>query len=767
MIEELDAAMRRLLDSCAADAAVVWAARPTEPEGLVVRACPPGILPADARWPTNGYDPTVISAALSTRLPSEPSVVRTVPLSGTLRLLVAWCGTPPAGCPDERLVGEIGWLSQLVAEKHSEHDEMSRQAVLLDGLDVGLVSVDNDYDFAHINETAARFLGVPPGSTTATAFGAALKVLARRAVNTAEVLSEISRMAADPSAELKATWEFPDAPTHLGAVSKPAPYPWFDGRIWAFYDNSMLADALEAANRAHALVRTSADAILDPQVLIEAVRSDGQVVDLVYRDVNLATCEYLSLSRDELVGHSLLETLPNLDGSGLREIYIRCAETGEPVVLDGFPYQNEILDDLRYYDIRAAQVEPGFISLTWRDVTERSELTRRIAISEKRFRLLAENMADVVVRLRDGRISWVSNSVEDALGLPPGRFIGQRMADFVPPSDRADYARRAAEVERGETSIGRARILDTDGRQRWIHLHVKPFHEADGTPNGAVASFRVIDDEVAAEARAREQIAEWDARNRSLTLRLQAQTLRLTSELKSAARYVASILPGDLDGRVRVSSRYTPSSELAGDSYDYRWIDDDHLVVYLIDVSGHGVEPAMVSVSVHNTLRSGTLDHDTLLHPDRTLTELNRLFQMDDHGGNYFTIWYGVYQASTRTLRYAGAGHPPALVLTPGSSAVTELPSDAIPVGMQAEVDFRTHNFPVPPGADVLIYSDGAFEVDLPGGGQGSLDEFIDFYARTAASPDWTLDLLVDGLQNRSESGVFNDDCTLVRLSIP
>ncbi len=70
------------------------------------------------------------------------------------------------------------------------------------------------------------------------------------------------------------------------------------GRIWAFYDNSMLADAMEAANRANALIRTSADAILDPQVLVEAIRADGRVVDLVYRDVNRATCEYLGMSRE-------------------------------------------------------------------------------------------------------------------------------------------------------------------------------------------------------------------------------------------------------------------------------------------------------------------------------------------------------------------------------------------------------------------------------------------------------------------------------------
>jgi serine phosphatase RsbU (regulator of sigma subunit) len=178
------------------------------------------------------------------------------------------------------------------------------------------------------------------------------------------------------------------------------------------------------------------------------------------------------------------------------------------------------------------------------------------------------------------------------------------------------------------------------------------------------------------------------------------------------------------------------------------------------------VEPAMVSVSVHNTLRSGTVDHDTLLHPDRALTELNRLFRMEDHGGNYFTIWYGVYQASTRTLRYSGGGHPPALVLDPDSSVITELPSDAVPVGIQTEVDFQTHSFAVPPGADILIYSDGAFELNLVDGGQGSLAEFIELYARTAESPGWTLNSLITELQNRSESGLFDDDCTLVRLSI-
>lgn len=240
---------------------------------------------------------------------------------------------------------------------------------------------------------------------------------------------------------------------------------------------------------------------------------------------------------------------------------------------------------------------------------------------------------------------------------------------------------------------------------------------------------------------------------------------RLMSELGGAARYVTSILPRDLDTPIPVTSRYIPSDELGGDSFDHRWIDDDHLVSYLVDVSGHGIAPAMFSVSVHNLLRSGTLDHDTLRDPGRVLTELNRLFPMDRQGGNFFTIWYGVYQPSTRTLRYARAGHPPALVLTTDGSGPVLLESGSVPIGVLADIVYETHDYHLPPNADLLIYSDGAYELALPGGEHWALEDFIDLCADTARSPDWTLDDLVGQLRNRSETGHFDDDCTLVRVA--
>lgn len=242
---------------------------------------------------------------------------------------------------------------------------------------------------------------------------------------------------------------------------------------------------------------------------------------------------------------------------------------------------------------------------------------------------------------------------------------------------------------------------------------------------------------------------------------------RLLSELRGAARYVASILPGELDQPLPVDSRYIPSEQLGGDSFDYRWIDDDHLIAYLVDVSGHGVAPAMLSVSVHNLLRSGTIDTATLQDPGRVLTELNRLFQMGQQDGNYFTIWYGVYQASTRTIRYSGAGHPPAIILTADGSDPVLLESQSVPIGVMEESTFETRSRILPPKCSLLIYSDGTVDLDMPGRGNWTLDDFIDLCARTARSPQWNLDDLVDDLRNRAVSGRFDDDCTLVRVTIP
>ncbi len=235
---------------------------------------------------------------------------------------------------------------------------------------------------------------------------------------------------------------------------------------------------------------------------------------------------------------------------------------------------------------------------------------------------------------------------------------------------------------------------------------------------------------------------------------------RLSGELSSAGKYVVSILPGDLDGRVRVRSRYLPAREIGGDSFGYVWVDDDHLIVYLIDVSGHGVESALLSVSVHNMLRSRSMPAATLLYPEQVMGQLNQLFGMDSHDDHYFTMWYGVYQASTRLLRYAAAGHPPALALTDEDGVITATPlgGAAIPVGMFTDTVFTVDTYRVPDRAQILLTSDGVL------GDRLSFASFTELCEEVAAEPGWTPASVIARLR-ATAGGTFEDDCALVQLS--
>ena len=89
----------------------------------------------------------------------------------------------------------------------------------------------------------------------------------------------------------------------------------------------------------------------------------------------------------------------------------------------------------------------------------------------------------------------------------------------------------------------------------------------------------------------------------------------LAKELAKAAGYVRSILPPPLTGPVTIDWRFVPSASLGGDCLDYFWIDDDHLAIYLLDVCGHGVGPALLGVSAMNSVRSRAIGGALLRTP--------------------------------------------------------------------------------------------------------------------------------------------------------
>ena len=246
---------------------------------------------------------------------------------------------------------------------------------------------------------------------------------------------------------------------------------------------------------------------------------------------------------------------------------------------------------------------------------------------------------------------------------------------------------------------------------------------------------------------------------------LLASQQALAAELGEAADYVRSLLPVPLSGSIESAWEFVPSTSLGGDSLGHHWIDDDHLAAYVLDVCGHGVGAALLSVSAMNVLGTQTLPGVDFRDPAAVLAALNDAFQMDRQNDMYFTIWYGVFRPSDRSLSWSSAGHPPALLVA-GSAAAEPLRAQGAPIGALPGTRYAGGRTTVPPDAALWIFSDGAYEVTRPAGGMMTLEEFFEIVGRERTSPTADIHRVLDVVRAEQGRHDFDDDVSMLVLRI-
>jgi diguanylate cyclase (GGDEF)-like protein/PAS domain S-box-containing protein len=264
---------------------------------------------------------------------------------------------------------------------------------------------------------------------------------------------------------------------------------------WRNIQAEMEAEAMGARMRSR--LATTLDSLLDPHVVLQACRdANGTIVDFTYIEANQAACRYNLLSHEQLIGRTVMNLLPAHGATGLLAMYSQVVETGEALLLDDFVYPHDFLGKARHYDIRAVPLGDE-LSYTWRDVSDRVETQQRLADSEEEYRLLAMNASDVVVRLRDDRILWVSPSLTTALGWQTEEWIGRHVTGLLHPDDHADYDIEGQALGRGDTIVSRHRFRAREGTWHWVELHAGPYRDRENRIDGVVATFRIVDREMA------------------------------------------------------------------------------------------------------------------------------------------------------------------------------------------------------------------------------------------------------------------------------
>ncbi len=252
---------------------------------------------------------------------------------------------------------------------------------------------------------------------------------------------------------------------------------------------------------------------------------------------------------------------------------------------------------------------------------------------------------------------------------------------------------------------------------------------------------------------------------------------RMRRDLEAAAQVQRSLLPASVPDwpAVRVSWRYQPCDELAGDSLNVFRLDDRKVCMYVLDVAGHGVASALLSVSVARALLPGA---DAIVQsrdgagrlaptpPAEVMRLLNARFPMGVGGDYFFTIVYAVLDSHTGRLEYATAGHPAPLRISAGGSDDPRVPLGP-PIGVFDDAEYRQAELSLLPGDRVYLYSDGLFEAwnaEEEMFGEERLVQCLD--AARELPLEHALDAAMNGLLGWSGDRGLDDDVAVIAIEL-
>ena len=284
------------------------------------------------------------------------------------------------------------------------------------------------------------------------------------------------------------------------------------------------------------------------------------------------------------------------------------------------------------------------------------------------------------------------------------------------------------------------------GRQQVLNLLISTFENAVAKNGELLKAHEEV-------SLARDRLTQQNRSLEDLNGKLESSNSKMTRALDAAAKIQQSLLPQKTPetDAATFAWRYRPCDELAGDFLNVFRLDDDHVALFVVDVSGHGVASSLLAVTIGRVLQpqgSGStmlFDADGAIRtPVEVVAELNRRFPMEDQGELYFTILYGVLSLSTGRFDYTNGGHPP-LLHVPADSPPVLVPSGGFNVGTFDEdiAEYDALDLTLSTGDRLFLVSDG-----IPEGMGPEMEQYGDgrILAALATHRGGDLDTHVAGL---------------------
>lgn len=362
-----------------------------------------------------------------------------------------------------------------------------------------------------------------------------------------------------------------------------------------------------------------------------------------------------------------------------------------------------------YWKYNALEAEDGaayYHVLTGIDVTNQENTKKALLEIGEKYRTIIHASPVTVISLdKDFRIKSWSSAAERLLGWPEAIVLDKKISSFL--EDQYGTLQKSC-----EKAVKGKVIYDLElscsrknGSPVEVHLSLAPRRSYQGTIEGIV----LIALDITERKQAEQQIADY-------AQELESLYRHLDQEMDKAREIHERTLPATLpqiEG-ISMSAYYQPAQKIGGDFYDVIQI-GDKLVFYLSDFSGHGLDSAMLSVFVKNTINSFlALVPEEEISPDNILHHLSKLYYQESYPDDYFIcIFLAVLDLQTKVLSYTGAGfHVPPLARLENET-IKELISQGLPISSAVSpelLELTEDHLQISPGTTLFFTTDGLVE---------------------------------------------------------
>jgi PAS domain-containing protein len=422
----------------------------------------------------------------------------------------------------------------------------------------------------------------------------------------------------------------------------------------------------------------------------------------------------------DLSALTLLQAYPaSMTGDGLFARALRVAATGRAEHVPG-PVAAPLTgatDRVKVADLHAAPFFAGVV-FTWRTAGEAEQRADLLGHAQRLGQMggWEEDLAGGVVRWTEAAFAL--------FGLDPRRTAPIPTADlhnFVIAADRGPVRRfRQSLLTRRESAVAVFRIVRPgDMAIRQIRIYAEPVLAGE-----AVVALRGAFQDVSAHyhtevalAATRDQLADSE--------------YRVAQEHQLAVRLQRAIMPEDPPpveaAGVDVAVRYRPAEPghlVAGDWYDAVLMPGKDLLLVVGDITGHGIDAVTGMVAARNALRGLAATGEG---PAALLKSLNYA-ACHITEGVAGTVVCGLYDQSSRVLRWARAGHLPPVLVREGTAETLPLPGGVL-LGLDPEAEYEEAELQLRPGDVLLLFTDGLIERRA-----GSISDALSALTTTAAS---------------------------------